>query len=605
MKILLSFICFAIGDGNLIAGASGLSQRGRLRGLWGSSQFIVRTDTDIDRSVHTVASTTEAEWPPSCNIFVEMLGRVYFLREQLDRTIGSVSFMGYATGREWVMDQGIGNVTPATLPSVVCSLLSSTSKPAVSLLAEPAQPGEADEAEPAAKEERTFSESLGLPPVRIPGWLGGSSEEESTGTPQPVTTEKQQQDPKSQPSVIKDNETTQTRELPVSESVGAAAPGPAPAEGGGCPVGSMQDRVLSKLEAGFNSVKEQDELLPSIRHALEPLLSIENGVMALYNFRGCPPVPKHEFKTQHVCKVHRDKLANGLRLLQGDMPRVRSKLFALRARLQEIDRGTSSECVSTDSQKRQPSLGPEQLRWCLELQAVTDALLDGRRGQSSWLKDMGDGMQHLGAMSMQLNQHIQDKALKKDKIPLNALKALTRSWKSLQAPIEQLRAIGSIRAEQAVKVDVSVLQLVAFLRNASIEDNCASEGFRMRYSSRTCASLRLQLSAAAAARQTDVSSLEESAQKMMQTASDGLISNKCTSPPMTHGCWVRMPSGCPKLHAWKSADKWTRDVFGEQSTGAAESKVVCTVSRKTQMDVLCGVSDTEMRFIPVSTEASE
>jgi len=163
---------------------------------------------------------------------------------------------------------------------------------------------------------------------------------------------------------------------------------------------------------------------------------------------------------------------------------------------------------------------------------------------------------------------------------------------------QQLRMMGSTRAKQAAEIDSVVLHLSSFLKNVSSQEGCTTESFGMRYSAQTCTSLRLQLNADAKERQADLHALLQQAKDIMQAASDGLISNKCTAPPVTQGCWLRLPSGCPNLPDWKSSDKWTRDVFGEQSAQAAESKEVCLVSRKMQMDSLCGVANTEMRFIP-------
>jgi len=523
-----------------------------------------------------------------------MLGEIYYMRDQLDRTAGRLGSTGRESGQQWFVDQGIGYVTPETLRDVVCPLLSNRSKTPVSLLAEPVQSA-GHQAEPLEdeQEESSYAEGLGLPSLKVPGWLGGSADESSTepATDVPVTAE---------PTV---NQST-PQELPVSEEWDVISPPLAPV-GEGCPAGSMQNVLLTKLATEFELMRKDDSLA-TIGSTNEDLLSIENGVMALYKYRGCPAVPQDEFKTIHVCELHREEQAKALRVLQSDVPETRSALLALQSRLKEIDGGTSKECTVLKTMVRGgrsmkagagPILRPSQLDWCLQLQSMIDGLLDGRPSQTQWLQDVGDGMQRLGTMSIQLSQHINDPVLKRDKIPLNALHALTRSWKHMQATVQHLRYKGSIHARQLVKMDVVVLQLTALLRNVSTDEQCISEGFRMRYSAQTCASLRLQLNAAAMAKQSDLDSLQDSVQKTLQTASQGLISNKCTATPTAGGCWVRMPTGCPNLKFWKSADKWTQDVFGEQSTGAAQSKTVCTVSRKIQMDHLCGVENTEMRFI--------
>jgi len=572
MKSLLISILAASTDATLISRTS-------LTGLRGSvSSGQLGTDGHLHGQLSNAA-------PPSCENFMQMLGHVYYMRDQLDRTTGSLSATGPETGQEWFIDQGIGDVTPATLRGVVCPLLSNKSKPIVSLLGQPAQPT-AQTADPAGEEQNeeqedsTFAESLGLPSVTIPDWLGGASAEKSDPQlPEHTVSNHTVAEP---PPNMTINGTEDTESPPVAPV--------------GCPPGSMQNWVLAKLAAEYDGMRRDDEAQSTIGSTLEDLLSIEKGLMALYKFRGCPAVPESEFKTRHVCELHRDELAKALRLLQGDIPEVRSRLSALQSRLRDIDSGASNECIFAESTTGPPLAEPRQLGWCLELQSVVDGLLDGRPSQTQWLKDVGDGMQRLGTMSIQLSRHINDPVLKRDKIPLNALHALTRSWTHMQSTIQHLRYKGSVRARQVVKMDVLVLQLSALLRNVSTDEQCISEGFRMRYSARMCTSLRSQLEAVAKARQTDLDGLQDRVQQMMQTASDGLNVNKCAATPRAGGCWLRMPSGCPNVPAWKSADKWTRDVFGEQSTGAAESKTVCTVSRKIQMNHLCGVENAEMRF---------
>jgi hypothetical protein len=232
---------------------------------------------------------------------------------------------------------------------------------------------------------------------------------------------------------------------------------------------------------------------------------------------------------------------------------------------------------------------------------MIDALLDARKSQKKWLKQMGVGIGRLGALTVKLNRLLADPIMRQDKIPKNALTGLTNSWIALNSPIHQMRLLGSTRAEQALKVDTSVLKLVSVLRNASLERHCTSEEFRMRYAAQTCASLRVQLSVAHEARLADMRNLEVKVMKMITTASRGLIEHECNAPPRMKGCWLRLPKGCPKLPTWTSADKWTRDLHGELATGAASSENVCTINRKMEMSAFCGTSDVEMYFHPGPT----
>jgi len=649
---------------------------GGLRGTSGSAQLAAE---DGRRGVASV--------PPSCEVLEQMLGRVYYIRDQLDTTTASLASLGYKTGEEWNMDQGIGSVTPDTMADIVCALLANVSKPDAPVSAPPqatvtpqataapqatdapqatvapqataapqasllthhssrphrftklqmrnlqaqrqpqapmptVSPEESqlhaellDETTPAPSETTTVESSIG---GAVWGWLSGGGGETPKPTSKPVTTEPAPvtQQPNAsegaaptQPPVTEGTEGTPTTPSDSAEGgpttppglPAGLPPGPTTPMVAGCPSGSPQASLLAKLNATFDGLKKDKEALKTVRHIFEDLLlSIENGVLALYSFRGCPKVAENELKTRHVCEVNRAKQAKALMMHQNGIPEMRSKLFKLQSRVREIDSGKPKECFFASKKKTKRGLQAETQDhgWCMELQAVIDALLDGRAPQKQWLKDMGDGIKHLSTMAMQLNRNVQDPTLRKDKIPLNALKAMTNSWKGLMSPLEQLRMMGSIRASQAQNLDGIVLQLTGLLRNVSSEERCISEGFQQRYGAQDCASLRLQLNAAVQARQTDLEALQQSAATMMLTASNELVNNSCGPPKLTPGCWLRMPTGCPNLPNWRLTNKWMRDVFGEESTGAAVDQGICTVSRKLQLDNLCGTFSTEMRFIP-------
>lgn len=615
MKILKQLLMAFGMQMPLVCRVLGIAAKGGLRGFSNSSQLTAEVMTEDGPSKD----------PRSCHIFAEMLGRAYYIRDQLGRTTDSLSSFGYQKGKEWVMDQGIGNVTPSTMEQVVCPLLAKATTPAENPApenpADPAQENLADPADPKSHfliqpnpaaedpapenpppEKKTEEIHEWLP--KLPGWLGGGDsapQEMQKSPPAKSPDSKQGQDSKDNHLPVSEVEPSIGENVSTDEELSSPSIGDTSTPFAVCPTSSSQNSLLSELNSKFDGLEHDRENLDDIRHIYSDLiLSIEHGVMSLYKYRGCPAVDEHEFKTQHVCQVHREAQATALRLMQAEVPAMRARLSALQSRLREIDKGSSQECFFTQTSTRMPTSGfsKPDLRRCLKLQAVIDALLDGRKGQKQWLKDMGAGMERLGSMALQLNGFIQDPVLKRDKIPLNALKALTNSWKALWSPTQQLRMMGSTRAKQAAEIDSVVLHLSSFLKNVSSQEGCTTESFGMRYSAQTCTSLRLQLNADAKERQADLHALLQQAKDIMQAASDGLISNKCTAPPVTQGCWLRLPSGCPNLPDWKSSDKWTRDVFGEQSAQAAESKEVCLVSRRMQMDSLCGVANTEMRFIP-------
>jgi hypothetical protein len=69
------------------------------------------------------------------------------------------------------------------------------------------------------------------------------------------------------------------------------------------------------------------------------------------------------------------------------------------------------------------------------------------------------------------------------------------------------------------------------------------------------------------------------------------------SPPMpvSAGCWVYTPSGCPSDPSFEDARlRYTRDQEGEANNHALSDKQACEVERKLAFDQRCGVEDTRM-----------
>jgi hypothetical protein len=66
--------------------------------------------------------------------------------------------------------------------------------------------------------------------------------------------------------------------------------------------------------------------------------------------------------------------------------------------------------------------------------------------------------------------------------------------------------------------------------------------------------------------------------------------------PHAPGCWVKTPTGCPKQN-WE-AKEWTQDAWGEEHRNAAGDKDACVVTRKSDYNTWCGVTDVEVEFVP-------
>lgn len=365
----------------------------------------------------------------------------------------------------------------------------------------------------------------------------------------------------------------------------------------GCPPESPQSNLLHFLEEEFKGTSAEDKKLGAVKAIFVDLLGgVEKSMTNLYSFRECP-IGGGEFKTRQMCQLHREDQSKALKMLQSDLPAMRARVNSMTSRVKAINSGVSRECYISKKPAEEQHSDLKQ-EYCLNITALTDAILDGRKSQKRWLKNLGDDMQRLGIMAMQVRNRITDPALRQDKIPLNALKGLENSWSHLEPVMQAIRLTGPIRAEHAGSVDAALLGLAGLLKNMSNENGCIAEQFRLRYSAQSCQSLKSQLEATLHERKADLESLQNTASTLLVSAGRDLKTQNCTAAPQTEGCWLRFPSGCPKIRKWEGADKWSRDVFGEESTGSGQNSDVCLKSRKLQMDSLCGVADTEMRFIP-------
>jgi hypothetical protein len=368
----------------------------------------------------------------------------------------------------------------------------------------------------------------------------------------------------------------------------------------GCPPGSPQLHFLEFVQHEFKGTAAEAEKLKALKFIFVDLLkSVEDSLLSLYSFRECP-LGKGEFKTRQMCQLHREELSKALKIFQSDLPEMRSRVNRLKSRVKAIDRGISQECYLEKEPQKDPHSNLHE-EYCLNISAVADAILDGRAGQSLWLKSLGQDMQRMGIMAMQLRNRMNDPVLKADKVPLNALSAFKESWGKLEPVMQMLRLLGSTRAEHAGTVDGSLLGLAGLLKNVSTENGCLAESFRLRYSARSCDSLKKQLESSLHARENDLEHLEDGANGILTSSGNDLVAMNCTADPETEGCWFRLPDGCSKIPKWKTAKRWTRDIFGEESTGSGQDGDVCMKSRKLQVDLLCGVENTEMRFIPGAT----
>ena len=125
---------------------------------------------------------------------------------------------------------------------------------------------------------------------------------------------------------------------------------------------------------------------------------------------------------------------------------------------------------------------------------------------------------------------------KADKVPLNALNAFKESWGKLEPVMQMLRLLGSTRAEHAGTVDGSLLGLAGLLKNVSTENGCLAESFRLRYSARSCDSLKKQLESSLHARENDLEHLEDGANGILTSSGNDLVAMNCTADPETEGC---------------------------------------------------------------------
>jgi len=78
------------------------------------------------------------------------------------------------------------------------------------------------------------------------------------------------------------------------------------------------------------------------------------------------------------------------------------------------------------------------------------------------------------------------------------------------------------------------------------------------------------------------------------------LASRVPEVPKTAGCYVWLPSGCPRKHL-DAAGRWRRDVWGEAKRNAKVDASACR-SRKESFNAFCGVSDAVMLHAAAPTE---
>jgi len=77
--------------------------------------------------------------------------------------------------------------------------------------------------------------------------------------------------------------------------------------------------------------------------------------------------------------------------------------------------------------------------------------------------------------------------------------------------------------------------------------------------------------------------------------------------PKEPGCYLWMPTGCPK-HPLHVRQQWKRDVWGEENARAAADRTVCESQRRGHLNAWCGTSDAKMLYVdgaPPARSASD
>lgn len=82
----------------------------------------------------------------------------------------------------------------------------------------------------------------------------------------------------------------------------------------------------------------------------------------------------------------------------------------------------------------------------------------------------------------------------------------------------------------------------------------------------------------------------------------GLLAPDPIEPQMTPGCYVRMPSGCPRQESWRKEDflTWQKDSWPgwkERKFQAGTMKATCEQDRKAKLSGWCGANDVESKYI--------
>merc|ERR1719254_106377 len=72
--------------------------------------------------------------------------------------------------------------------------------------------------------------------------------------------------------------------------------------------------------------------------------------------------------------------------------------------------------------------------------------------------------------------------------------------------------------------------------------------------------------------------------------------------PTKPGCYVWLPTGCPKHSGFRAVLHWKEDTLGHR---AAANRTACESERKAAFNTWCGATDAHTLFVPKGMPISE
>jgi len=306
---------------------------------------------------------------------------------------------------------------------------------------------------------------------------------------------------------------------------------------------------LTTIAGTFAALGSERGLVDSMNALLsENLASVEADFGNMLLQRDCPGASTaHTAGSRHVCFDLQERWDASLQMKQKNMPGLRQKITDMKARIANIDAGSTQECQFGSSSPAaaivhspmnrllgKPLPGQTANRadvhmaWCAKVEPLVESLAEGQKGQNEWRNEMIGDMQNVTTIALDVKRRMNgllDHHLDSE-FPWQSMKELTKVWDEVEQPLRQMHAIGENREREAASVGEAVVELHGILKGLSDKHGCTvvQSG---QSKAKECSSLRAALAQELRFHSQDVENLQANMDKELSESVAGLKDNGC------------------------------------------------------------------------------